>query len=701
MQYSFSTILLMMFLSSCGQEHVSGINEDEKQYPFTNQLANESSPYLLQHAHNPVNWYPWGEEALAKAKAENKMLIISVGYSACHWCHVMEHESFEDTLVAQLMNKHFIAIKVDREERPDVDQIYMTAAQLITGKGGWPLNALALPDGRPFYAGTYFQKNNWMKVLEYFVDMQSKNPASILEQAEQVTQGIRSTENVPLSTETALSSKKDLDNGFDAWKKNADPIKGGGNQAPKFPMPCMWNYLLQYGASHHNDEAISLVEATLDNMAYGGIYDHIGGGFARYSTDVNWHVPHFEKMLYDNGQLVSLYSHAWQKTKNPKYEDVVHGILAFVNREMTSKEGGFFSSKDADSEGEEGKFYVWSKSEIMELLGEESKLFEDFYQVTKIGNWEHGKNILYTKESIKRYAERKNRDVSEVRKSLNASRSILMTKRETRIKPALDDKILTAWNGLMMRGYVDAYRAFGNKEYLQKAIDNANFVLNQAKNKEGGLNRNYKNSLSTVPGFLDDYAFTISAFIDLYQATFEEKWLAEALELSEYAINHFFDKKSGMFFYTNRNHANLIARKMEVADNVIPSSNSEMAKNLLYLGHYYYNQSYVNKARQLYLNVKNDIQKNLYFYANWASVEAHFTQPLFEVAIVGKNWKEKRAELDKNYLPNVLIMGGKNEGTLQLLEGKYMKGNTMIYVCQDKACKMPETEVSKVLEQLH
>ena len=689
----------MIFFTSCGQEHVSELNDDKKQYRFTNKLVNESSPYLMQHAHNPVNWYPWGEEALAKAKAENKMLIISVGYSACHWCHVMEHESFEDTLVAQLMNKHFVAIKVDREERPDVDQIYMAAAQLITGKGGWPLNALALPDGRPFYAGTYFQKSNWVKVLEYFVDVQKNNPETILDQAEKVTQGIKSIENVPFSADTTLSSKQDLDNGFDEWKKNADPIKGGGNRAPKFPMPSMWNYLLQYGASNNNDEALTLVNTTLDNMANGGIYDHVGGGFARYSTDMDWHVPHFEKMLYDNGQLVSLYSHAWQKTKNPEYAKVVHGILGFIDREMTSKENGFFSSKDADSEGEEGKYYVWTKDQITSLLGDESKLFEDYYHVTKVGNWEHGKNILYTKETMKSYAERKKKPVSEVIKSLNDSRALLLAARNERIKPGLDDKILTAWNGLMLRGYVDAYRVFGNKEYLKKAIDNANFILNTAKNKDGGLNRNYKNSVSTVPGFLDDYAFTISAFIDLYQATFEEKWLNEALELTEYSIAHFHDKKSGMFFYTNQNHSNLIARKMEVSDNVIPSSNSEMAKNLLYLGHYYYNVSFINKARQLYLNVKKDIQKNLYFYSNWASVEAHFTQPLFEVAIVGKNWQKKRAELDQNYLPNILLMGGKDEGTLQLLEGKYMKGYTMLYVCQDKACKMPETEVSKVLDQ--
>lgn len=695
-----SVLLILIILPSCGQGNSTSNTKDDNQHQYSNYLIDESSPYLLQHAHNPVNWYPWGDEALQIATAQNKMLIISIGYSSCHWCHVMEHESFEDTAVARFMNEHFVCIKVDREERPDVDQVYMTAAQLISGSGGWPLNALALPNGKPFYAGTYFPKSDWMKVLQYFVKMNNETPEAIYEQAEKVTEGINTIDNVTLSASTINSSLEDLSEGFQQWKENADPVKGGGKRAPKFPMPAMWEYLLQYNYLSQDKEALDLVQTTLDNMAYGGIYDHVGGGFARYSTDVDWLVPHFEKMLYDNGQLVSLYSHAWQVTKNPLYKRTVQETLDFIERKMTSTEGGFYSSLDADSDGEEGKFYVWKKSEIDSILSEDSKLFSDYYNVSRIGNWEHGKNILHRKESVEQFAKKYKMNPSDLLEQLDAGKKALLKARNTRIKPGLDDKILTAWNGLMLQGYVDAYRALDDDRYLKTALKNANFIVKNAYNKDGGLNRNYKNGVSTIPGFLDDYAFVISAFIDLYQATFDEFWLDESLKLTQYSIDHFFDTKSGMFFYTDIDHAELISRKMEVSDNVIPSSNSAMAKNLFFLGHYYYNQSFLDKAEQMLSNVQNDIQANLYFYANWGVLQAHHIESPFEVAIVGKECAIKRKQLDRHYLPNVLFLGGKKEGSLELMEGKLMKGETTIYVCKNKACRLPVSQVEDVLKQL-
>lgn len=694
-------ILICTFYSCNGQVKQQKKTEMESEkHTYTNNLINEGSPYLLQHAHNPVNWYPWGDEALKKAKDENKLLIISIGYAACHWCHVMEHESFEDEEVAKLMNEHFVAIKVDREERPDVDQVYMNAAQLITGRGGWPLNAFALPNGKPFYAGTYFPKNDWLKVLDYFVDAQQKNPASLVEQAEKVTQGIHSIENVPLREAAGVFSKEVMNRTFKNLNGRIDYKKGGRIGAPKFPMPSVWEYVLQYSYLNNDEKALQAVTTTLDNMAFGGIYDHIGGGFARYSTDANWHVPHFEKMLYDNAQLVSLYAKAYQHTKNPLYKNVVYETLDFIEREMTSPKGGFYSSLDADSEGEEGKFYVWTKEEIETVLKNDAKLFLDYYNVSERGNWEHSKNILFRKLTDVEFADKNNVTVKEFQKTISEAKDKLQKARSQRIRPGLDDKILTSWNALMLKGYVDAYRAFDESKFLDAALKNADFLLENSITKSGALTRNHKDGKSSIPAMLDDYAFVISAFTDLYQATFDEQWLQKSELLTDYTINHFFDTGSGMFYYTHNEHSNLISRKMEISDNVIPASNSEIAKNLLFLGNYLYREDYINKSRQMVVNVQEEIHENPHFYANWGIVESYFIHPPYEVAILGNDHEKTRKELDTNYLPQVLFMGGKNEGNLELLQNKLVEGQTTIYVCQEKMCKLPVTEVSKALKQL-
>lgn len=667
---------------------------------YTNDLIHESSPYLLQHAHNPVNWYSWGDKALQKAKEENKMLIISIGYAACHWCHVMEHESFEDEEVAAIMNKNFICIKVDREERPDVDQVYMNAVQLITGRGGWPLNAIALADGRPFYAGTYFPKDKWMNMLAYFVDMQQSKPEALEKSAEQVTQGIHVTEKVTFKGAERDFSIDDLHKQFENWKPNIDFRRGGENRAPKFPMPSAWAYTLHYHYLTGNQEALNALEVTLDNMATGGIYDHLQGGFARYSTDANWHVPHFEKMLYDNAQLVTLYAQAFQATRNPLYKKIVYETLEFIEQEITSPGGAFYASLDADSEGVEGKFYIWTKEEIDSTLGNDTELFSSYYNITADGNWEHGNNILLRNEPDEIIAERFKISVDELNKKIDEDKAGLLKVRNERVKPGLDDKILTSWNALMITGYTKAYRVFNEERFLASAITNANFLLQNAIAGDREMTRNYKNGKASINALLDDYAFTISAFIELYQATFDENWLAVANQLVEYTLKHFFDEQSKMFFYTHDQYADLIARKMELSDNVIPSSNSEMAKNLFLLGHFLSNDDYIGKAKQMLINVEADVQRNIYFYTNWGMLQALFTGSLYEVAIVGDEFAEKRRQFDEHYLPNVILLGSKTESKLALLENKPATDQTMIYVCRDKACDLPVTEVKQALQQI-
>jgi len=667
---------------------------------YTNELIHETSPYLLQHAHNPVDWYPWGDEALNKAKKENKMLLISIGYAACHWCHVMEHESYEDTTVANIMNKNFICIKVDREERPDVDQVYMNAAYLINGSGGWPLNALAMPDGKPFFAGTYFPKQNWIQVLDYFSNLYKTDPKKLEEQAEHLSQGIRDIENVPMNNSAVSFNIKTLDGMFAVFQNRIDMVNGGTKGAMKFPMPDTWEYLLQYHYLSGNNEALKAVETTLDNMANGGIYDQIGGGFSRYATDSLWHAPHFEKMLYDNAQLVSLYSHAFQLTGNPLYKRIVYETIDFVKRELSSPEGGFYSSLDADSEGKEGKFYVWKKEEIQQILGKGASLFDDYFGITESGNWESGENIPDKNMGEKNLEEKYKLSNEELNQKIASLKSIVFQQRKKRVRPNTDDKILTSWNALMAKGLIDAYRVFGDKNFLSLAQRNIDFLLKNVVAKDGGLFRNYKNGEANIHGFLDDYAFTINVLINLYQVNFDEKYLQKANNLNRYVEEHFFDKTSGLFFYTDDQYSNLIARKMEISDNVIPSSNSEMAKNLLLLSFYFENENYKTQSAQMIKNVSDEIEKNPGFYSNWAQAMALQIRPPYEVAIVGNDWQTKLSLLQKKYLPNTIYLGGINEGNLPLLENKLMKGKTMIYVCENKTCQRPVEEVEEAFKQI-
>jgi uncharacterized protein len=671
-----------------------------EEYKFTNQLIHESSPYLLQHAHNPVNWYPWGEEALEKARKENKLIIVSIGYAACHWCHVMEHESFENEEAARFMNEHFVSIKVDREERPDIDQVYMNAVQLIEGRGGWPLNCIALPDGRPIFGGTYFPTEQWMYVLSKVSDYVNEHPDEAEQQARAVTEGVQSSELISLNTEKAEFSISDLDEIFDVWKSRIDYSNGGHRGAPKFPLPVGWQFLLQYTYLTQNADALGALTITLDKMANGGMYDQIGGGFARYSTDAYWKVPHFEKMLYDNAQLVSLYSFAYQHTRDVRYKTVVAETLDFIQRELSSDEGGFYSSFDADSEGEEGKFYVWTKGELQKILGEKAPVILEYYNVEEKGNWENSRNILFKSGNDTQIAENYGISENDLSSQVSEAKKILLQERAKRIPPGLDDKIITAWNALMLKACTDAYNVFDNKRYLYMALRNARFIQEKLLSQDQRLHRNYKNGRASINAFLDDYAFTIGAFISLYQITFDETWLEDAKLLADYTLEHFHDPVSGMLFYTSDVDPDLIARKMEVTDNVIPASNSEMAKNLFVLGTYFYNQDYINISRQMLNNVKLGALEGGAYYGNWDILMAWFASPPYEVAILGDDYEAIRKAFNTKYLPNVFFSGGINEGKLSLHEGKLIKGQTTIYVCQDRTCRLPVTDVNEALSQI-
>ena len=673
-----------------------------KDHKYTNSLINETSPYLLQHAHNPVNWLAWNDETLEKAKRENKLILISVGYSACHWCHVMEHQSFEDEQVARLMNDYFVCIKVDREERPDIDQVYMMAVQLMTGQGGWPLNCFALPDGRPIYGGTYFPKTNWMNILLNLADVYKNDPEKVLDYAKQLTEGVKLAELVKINPKKEKLEIEILHKCYENWKTRFDNEDGGPNKAPKFPLPNNYQFLLRYYYHSKKKDVLEHIELTLQKMAFGGIYDQIGGGFSRYAVDHFWKVPHFEKMLYDNAQLVSLYCEAFQLTKNPLYKNVVYETLEFVERELTSPEGGFYSALDADSEGEEGKYYVWTKEELQTILKEDFDLFSDYYNINNRGFWEHGNYILLRHESDEIIAEKYTLSLANLNSKILLLKKQLLAIREKRIRPGLDNKILTSWNALMLKGYIDAYNVFEEEHYLDVALKNASFLLNNSFSKNGEIfHLANTNSSKRRNGFLEDYSFTIEAFISLYESTNHEIYLHKSHELMETVIKHFLDKESGMFFFTSDEDKALITRKMELSDNVIPASNSSIAKSLFTLGHHFEKEEYIMMSGTMLNNIISEIENYGAGYSNWALLLSNFCQPFYEIAIVGKSVDEKRKLLNKHYFPNKIFAGSATENSLPLLKNRFVEKKTLIYVCRNKTCQQPVNEVEEALQQLN
>jgi uncharacterized protein len=667
----------------------------------TNSLIHETSPYLLQHAHNPVNWLPFSEVAFERAKTENKLVLISVGYSACHWCHVMEHESFEDEQVAEIMNAHFVCIKIDREERPDVDMLYMQAVQIMTGQGGWPLNCFTLPDGRPIYGGTYFNKQQWTGLLKNLNTLFQNDYTKVEGYAQELTEGLKQSEQIIQSSKykeqiTVEILKKTVEK----WRMGFDKDNGGPNRAPKFPLPSNYLFLLRYAHLTKDVVVEQQVHLTLQKMADGGIYDQLHGGFARYSTDMLWKVPHFEKMLYDNTQLVSLYAEAYRASKKERYLEIVNETLAFMEREWLGESGQFFSALDADSEGEEGKYYVWTKEEIETILGVDAPLFCDAFGINDVGYWEHGNYILVREENQTALLFQHQLSKSQWINKLQSCKARLLKVAATRIKPGLDDKTITAWQALAVKAFVDGYLITDDLHYLSVAEKSMAFLLKELRLEDGGLLRTYKNGTAKITAFLDDYVFTAEALIQMYKATATENYLHEAKRITEYVLKYFQNPESVFYFYTHQNDSELIVRNTEVSDNVIPASNSQMAWNLWQLGHYFYLPDYLERAAKMVNAVVPDMERYGSGYSNWAALGLQMCFPFYELAIVGKSVDEKMKAWHKHYHPNTILAVAREVSDLALVKSRYEVDKTLIYVCQNKTCLLPVMTIDEAVLQI-
>ena len=662
----------------------------EKNNRTPNRLIHAASPYLLQHAYNPVDWFLWGDEALNKARTEDKLLIVSIGYAACHWCHVMERESFENEDVALLMNRNFVSVKVDREERPDLDNLYMNAAMIVSQRGGWPLNAIALPDGRPVFAGTYFRKEQWMHILKHFVKLYRENKDDLIEIAGRISKGIYQYDEALISNDPQISFRSaDYDTAVKKTLQQIDFLEGGIDKSPKFPMPVIFKFLIQAAFLNNDVEAKKAVTVTLNRMYRGGIFDQVGGGFARYSTDEHWLVPHFEKMLYDNAQLISLYAEAWSYTGNPVYKNCIEQTVDFIERELKCKTGGYYSSLDADSEGEEGKFYVWTQQEIQTLLKDDAPWFCAYFGVEPFGNWE-GKNILHIRpENDKGFAEEWGLTAEEFARKKEHCLAVLLKERENRVRPSLDDKILTSWNALLLRGLCDAARFTADEKYALLAIQLAEYLDAHAilQNKI----RRRLHETTFYPGYLDDYAAMADAFLATFWLTGNEHWLLRSKEISTWCINDFFDPKSGFFFYTPGYAEKLPNRLKELSDNVIPASNSMMA-NLLYdLGNYWGDTHWIDISKQMLQRIFKGAANQWPYHVNWAILLGKITKGCFEVVISGSEASKTFASFCKKYQPNVLPGLVSNSHTeIPSFKNRYSGDKESVYyICQGEQCSLP------------
>ena len=694
-----------------------------------NQLQYERSPYLLQHAHNPVDWYAWKPEAFERARAEQKPILVSIGYSTCHWCHVMERESFENEEIARFMNAHFINIKVDREERPDVDAIYMEACQILTNGGGWPLNCFLTPEGKPFYAGTYFppqpafNRPSWIQLLQHLSHIWQKEPQKAIDQAEKLMQHIEHNDGLLVKRADALGDlgvasfqQADLDAIFAGLQLSFDPLEGGFGGAPKFPATMAIHFLLNYHYFSRQPQALEHALLSLDKMIQGGIYDQLGGGFARYATDRAWLIPHFEKMLYDNALLMSVISEAYKYVQQAPssmpdaarraslYRETIEETLEYVQREMTHAEGGFYAAQDADSEGVEGKFYVWEQREINQILGSESELFCTFYGVSAEGNWEE-KNILWRAASFEEFAGANNISLEELKTRLAQCRKQLFAVRSGRIWPGLDDKILLGWNALMCSAYIAAYKALGHETYRETAVRNMEFLLHKfAKpgTEDGSLLHSWKDGAAQYDAFLEDYAFLIAALTDLYEITFEINYLRQAEKYTRLVLSYFYDSATGLFYFTGSAQTDIVLRKKDLQDNATPSGNSTMVHNLQRLGILMGRTDWREMARQMLLRMEDAVKKYPRSFERWALAMMMEVHPYHEIAVLGKNALEKAAVIQGSFLPNgVMAASRQMTDELPLLAEK-VAGETdaLIYVCRDFSCQRPVTSLDDFWAQI-
>ena len=673
-----------------------------------NRLARETSPYLLQHAENPVDWYPWSPEALDRAKRENMPILLSIGYSACHWCHVMAHESFEDAATAALMNQRFVNIKVDREERPDVDAIYMQAVQAMTGQGGWPMTVFLTPDGVPFYGGTYYPKEerlgmpSFTRILTAVSDAYRNRPADVARSAASVR------EMYDASREAARSggplARELLDRPYRMLAEQYDARNGGFDGAPKFPQTMSLDFLLRYWGRGGPEHALAMAAHSFRQMAAGGIYDQIGGGFARYSTDVRWLVPHFEKMLYDNGLLISLGVRLWQATRDETIARVVRDTIDWALREMRSPEGGFYSAQDADSEGHEGRFYVWSQDELDAALGDDAPLLRAYWGVTPDGNFEGG-NILFVAVTDRRaFARQFGVAESELDEIVRRGRDTLYDIRKRRVWPGRDDKILTAWNGLMVRGIAEAARAFGDADYRRAAVDNARFLFDWLV-KDGRVFRSYKNGRARIAGYLEDYASLGLAALAIYELTFDRTWLDRARDLSETMVRWFWDDGAGVFYDTASDQEQLITRPREVTDNATPSGTSLAADLLLRLAELLHDVDARRRATWIVETIGPAIARYPSAFGHLLGVADMLINGAVELAIVGDPRAEDFNALERaaaeQYVPALVLAGGASEDGVALLAGRTaLDGRAAAYVCRNYACEVPATTAAVLGEQL-
>jgi uncharacterized protein len=667
----------------------------------SNRLIHSTSPYLLQHAHNPVDWYEWGEEALHKAKKENKPILVSIGYSSCHWCHVMEREVFEKEDMAALMNNNLVCIKVDREERPDVDQVYMDAVQAMGVHGGWPLNVFLTPDQKPFYGGTYFPPQQWVNVLNAIHRAFTEQREEIEKSANDLAEHLRQQDTTRFKKEHAQSElSSDLQQTFSKLEPAFDTSWGGLDKAPKFVMPSIWLWLLRHYHLTKNESGLRQLLLTLKRIAMGGIYDQIGGGFARYSVDGYWFAPHFEKMLYDNAQLMSLFAEAYALTKSNEFKTILEETFDWLQTEMMHPEGGFYSALDADSEGEEGKFYVWKKEELQEILQENADIIIDYYSVKDEGNWEHKNNILFRTQPDEKFLEKHQVKADQWKSKLRSAKDKLLLYRDKRIRPGLDDKIITSWNAMMIIGLADAFKATGNVSFAKSATKNMQFLERELM--EGStIYRSFKNKRSATKGFLDDYAYVILASTRLYEITFDEYWIERAKLILQHTIDNFFDSSDGFFNYSGKDSEKLIAEKKEIFDNVIPSSNSVMAQALWRMGVICDNEDWKRMSSNMTLSLSHLIVNEPNYMSNWGINYLEIKKGLAEVVVVGPDSINLATEFTRTFQPFSIILGTTTAGNLPLVAGKEpVDGKTTIYVCYDRTCQRPVHSSSEAVAQL-